>query len=135
MTEHYPGGCLCGAVRYHLEEMPRDGAFCHCQSCRRSSGAAFVPWGTVDLASFHTTSDRMMIAKTSEGVERGFCGDCGSTLTYRNSGRPTEIDITLVSLDDVNLIQPRMHIWVEDKLPWVTICDGLPQYEKVEGFA
>ena len=29
-------------------------------------------------------------------------------------GRPTEIDIALVSLDDINLIQPRMNRWGEN---------------------
>jgi len=135
MSEAFLGGCLCGAVRYRLDEVPGDCAFCHCQSCRKSSGAAFVPWGTVDLESFHSTHEKLTIAKTSEGVERGFCGNCGSTITYRNVGRPGEIDIALVSLDDETLARPRMHIWTEDKLPWVTISDGLPQYPTVEGFA
>jgi len=135
MSEHIAGGCLCGAVRYRLDEVPRECAFCHCRSCRKSSGAAFVPWGTVDLESFHLTLEKLSIAKTSEGVERGFCGLCGSTITYWNIGRPAEIDITLVSLDDETLARPRTHIWTEDKLPWVTISDGLPQYRKVDGFA
>jgi len=134
MTERYAGGCLCKSVRYRLDSIPRDTAFCHCESCRRIGGAAYVPWGTVDRESFNVTSGRLAIAKTSPNVERGYCRDCGSPLTYRNSGRPGEIDITLVSLDDAGLVSPGRHIWVVDKLPWVHISDGLPQYDQVEGY-
>ena len=42
-----------------------------------------------------------------------------------------EIDLTLVSFEDASPYAPRAHIWVEDKLPWVHIDDGLPQYAQV----
>jgi hypothetical protein len=29
-------------------------------------------------------------------------------------------------------LRPTMHIWVEDKLPWVKIGDDLPQYMREE---
>ena len=32
------------------------------------------------------------------------------------------------SMDDPNAIRPECHIWVSDKVEWVNIDDGLPQY-------
>jgi hypothetical protein len=61
-------------------------------------------------------------------VRRGFCGTCGSSLTYRNETRPAEVDVILTSLDEPALLVPAMHVWVADKLPWVHIDDGLPQH-------
>ena len=36
--------------------------------------------------------------------------------------------MTLATLDEAAQLAPRMHVWVADKLPWVTITDGLPQF-------
>ena len=54
-------------------------------------------------------------------------------MTYRHEARASDIDVTLATLDDAAAFRPEMHIWVQDKLPWVAIADGLPQYEKVRG--
>lgn len=90
-----------------------------------------MAWGTVDRAKFEITRGDLSLISTSKGVERGFCGNCGTTLTYRNELRDSEIDFTLVSLDEPGVMSPKVHIWVKDKLPWVQINDGLPQYQTV----
>ena len=66
--------------------------------------------------------------RSSGQVLRGFCAGCGTALTYRNEQRPEEIDLTLPSLDAAARFAPKMHVWVAEKLPWVQIADGLPQY-------
>jgi len=38
------GRCLCGAVRYECGAPISPAAFCHCESCRRASGAHAVAW-------------------------------------------------------------------------------------------
>ena len=38
------GGCLCGAVRYRISGSPLSSVNCHCESCRRASGAPAVAW-------------------------------------------------------------------------------------------
>jgi hypothetical protein len=49
---------------------------------------------------------------------------------YRHERRAADIDVTLASLDDACALAPTMHLWVSDKLPWVSISDGLPQFER-----
>ena len=125
------GRCLCGSVRYEASGAVRNLCFCHCESCRRGAGAAFVAWGTVDDGSFRVVAGRLTTVQSSPGVERGFCGACGSSITYRNAKRPAEVDFTLATLDEAAALAPRMHIWVQDKLPWVQITDGLTQHATV----
>src|SRR5207249_4523371 len=50
------GGCFCGAIRYRVNDAPRDVAHCHCGICRRTTGAPFVTWATFPAAAFVFTA-------------------------------------------------------------------------------
>lgn len=127
-TQH-AGGCLCGAVRYEITGAVSKPCFCHCASCRRATGAPMVPWGTVARDALRLTRGQLTEYRSSAQVWRGFCAHCGTSLTYRHEARSAEIDVTLVTLDDPARIAPQMHVWVNDRLPWVAIGDSLPRHE------
>jgi hypothetical protein len=127
----YLGRCFCGSIRYHARGAATHLCFCHCNSCRRAVGATPVPWGTFDRQQFSVVSGKLVELRSSPQVVRGFCGDCGTSITYRHEKRPEEIDVTLVTLDDPALLMPEIHIWVQDKLPWIAITDGRPQFDQV----
>ena len=124
----YLGGCLCAGVRYQASGTVSTLCFCHGASCRRASGAPMVSWGTFARANFRLTRGSLAEYRSSPAVTRGFCAACGTALTYRNDARAAEIDVTLATLDDPTLLAPQMHLWVGDKLPWVSIDDGRPQF-------
>ena len=129
MRDHvYAGGCLCGAVRYQLSGPVTALCFCHCASCRRATGAPMVPWGTFAREAVRITHGRLSEYRSSPQVWRGFCSRCGPSLSYRHEARAAEIDVTLATLDEATQLPPTMHVWVADKLPWVTMEDGLPQF-------
>jgi hypothetical protein len=127
-SQGYAGGCFCGAVRYEVSGAPRTLCYCHCESCRRVAGSPAVAWGTFERAGFRVTRGSLAELHSSPRVVRGFCARCGSCLTYSHEARSGEIDVTLASLDEAAQLAPRMHVWVADKLPWVRIEDGLPQF-------
>jgi hypothetical protein len=130
MTEkNYAGRCFCGAVGYEVSGAPRFLCYCHCESCRRAAGSPAVAWGTFGRSGFRVTRGRMKEFNSSPKVVRGFCADCGSCLTYSHQGRPGDIDVTLATLEEAANLAPTLHVWVGDKLPWVRIEDGLPQFE------
>ena len=124
----YDGGCLCGEVRYRARGEVTNLANCHCRSCRGSSGAPFVAWGTFRVASFEIVKGDPVPHRSSKHVERRFCGRCGTALTYLHDKRPEQIDVTLATLDDAKALRPLAHIWVSHKLPWLVLGDGLPQH-------
>jgi hypothetical protein len=36
--------------------------------------------------------------------------------------------VTVCSFDQPAILTPADHIWVEDRLPWIRLADGLPAY-------
>jgi hypothetical protein len=89
-----------------------------------------VAWATYPKDKVTTVAGSLTLVETSPGVTRGHCARCGTSITYEHVARPGEIDVTLASLGDPADLRPTVHIWVEDKVPWLKIDDGLPQYDK-----
>jgi hypothetical protein len=133
-TVSYPdeltGQCLCGAVRYRCEPPLSPPELCHCTSCRRASGAHALGWIAVKAEGLYFIGARPRLYGSSPGVERGFCGQCGTPLTYQQTRRPREIDLTLGSVDQLDRVAPRDHVWMEDAASWDRPADRLPQHAR-----
>jgi hypothetical protein len=130
-TRGYQGGCLCGAVRYRIDGPPDWSAHCHCRSCQKATGAAFTTWVGVKKANFAVTEGQLTICNSSRGVERGFCGKCGTSLTYVAEERwPGQISVLAPTLDNPNVAAPTAHVYVENQLAWVKLADGLPTHQQ-----
>lgn len=127
------GGCFCGNLRFEVAGPETYCCFCHCESCRKASGGAYVPWATFAKQAFRLTSGTLMLHESSPGVTRGHCPRCGTSVTYEHEGRPGQIDITLACFDDASGFRPRAHIWVGDKPAWISLDDGLPRYSRHAG--
>jgi len=126
----FAGGCHCGQVRFEAAGPAVNLCYCHCETCRRATGAPMVPWAGFARAQFVVLRGELTEYQSSAKVHRGFCAQCGASLTYRNDDYPSELDVTLSTLEDAALLVPEVHIWVQDKLPWVVIADGKPQFPR-----
>ncbi len=122
------GGCLCGQVRYAATGVPFHETACHCGQCRRATGAPFAAWFTVKRAELRWLGAAPQRFVSSVRAERGFCPQCGSSLTYEGRAHPDDIDLAMASLDAPDALAVKDHIYVADKLPWVRLADGVPQY-------
>jgi hypothetical protein len=65
---------------------------------------------------------------SSAALDRVFCKTCGTRLFSRRTNG-TVVGIALATFDDRNAFAPSEHIWVSDKMDWVRLDDGLPQYQ------
>src|SRR5205823_9627395 len=61
---------------------------------------------------------------------RSFAACCGTHLFFEENKDSDTIDVTIASLDDPAPFAPKKAIWLEDKLPWVTIDESLPSFPK-----
>ncbi|HEX6246195.1 MAG TPA: GFA family protein [Polyangiales bacterium] len=123
------GGCLCGAVRYTLRETPRLVTLCHCAMCRRSVGAQSVTWATLPRAAVELLGEeRLTWHRSSSRAQRAFCGACGSSLLFAAEAFPDELDVTVGTLDAPHACPPTCHIFVPDKVAWVSLEPELPRH-------
>jgi hypothetical protein len=122
------GGCFCGAVRYAIEGAIKRTTNCHCQHCRRTSGAPFLTWITVDTDRLRIVAGAPARYTSRPGVTRQCCAACGTQLTYHTDEDTDVIDVTACSLDSLEGITPEDHLWCDRMVPYLKLADGLPRY-------
>lgn len=123
----YHGGCRCGAVRYVAKGAPLNVRVCHCRTCQKATGSAFLVRAVFAKAVVEV-SGRVERSASSPRLNRSFCPKCGAPLFAEPLDRPQFLAVTTASLDDPGALPPEMHIWVEDKVDWLKLDDGLPQF-------
>ncbi len=129
-AEKLTGGCLCGAVRYEVTAPLQGAEYCHCRMCQKASGAPVATWTWVPLENFSYSKGEPVAYQSSRKSIRFFCGTCGSQLTARAAEAPTEMVISLATLDNPEVIKPEYHIWTSSQSSWFKIADNLPRHEE-----
>jgi hypothetical protein len=129
-TKILEGGCLCGAIRYRIASQPTDVNYCHCGQCRRHSGAPVAAFATFPAADVVWTQGHPRLFESSDIGRRGFCPDCGTSLTWHGVKSPHEVDIGVGTFDDASSFTPKDHIWTESAISWLHIDDALPRYKR-----
>ncbi|MCP4274343.1 MAG: GFA family protein [Gammaproteobacteria bacterium] len=124
------GGCLCGAIRYSISAPPFEAEYCHCHTCQKSVGSVVVSWVDFYTNQFSWTAGMPAEYQSSENVMRGFCSDCGTSLSFCDSRYPEYITLTTASLDDPDLFEPTYHIYHDSKVKWLTIDDNCDRFTK-----
>ena len=122
------GGCLCGAVKFEVDEISKDYRACHCTACRKVSGHFW--------SASHVPGDKFRLTKTrglrwfqsSNWAERGFCRECGSSLFFRLHDHDG-LEVAPGALDAPTGTKLSGHIFVADKGDYYDLNDGLPQWE------
>lgn len=115
------GGCLCGAVRFEAGGNPELVAACHCDSCRRHTGAPVAVYADFLRDRIRYSGRRPAEFESSPGAWRGFCGDCGSTLYFRGDARPGMIHLHIGSFDPGHGLVPVAEENVGDQLAWISV--------------
>ncbi len=125
------GQCLCGAVRYEIDNEPAITGVCHCKNCQRQAGSAFSTLAGVPKTEFSLVSGEPKLYRdgdTESGneVERYFCGDCGSPIYSVIPGAPDDLYLKTGTLDDTGTFKPQFHAWCDSKQNWVVLEEGVP---------
>ena len=129
----FSGGCLCGSIKYEVASDPVRMVNCHCDDCRRNTGAAFATNIFVEaddvtiiqgnVTQFEHTADSG-IARVKE-----FCSNCGSQLFGHVPSRPGMKTVKVGSIDDANFVRPTANLYISRALPYSHISDDLDNFD------
>lgn len=125
LTPPFTGRCLCGAVTWRSDAAPLWENHCHCESCRRATGSGATSFVGVADGTWAWTGAPPSVFSSSPGVQRFFCGTCGSPMAYRNAAIPGEMHFHAGTLDDPAAFEPTAHDHADEMLPWMAFSDGL----------
>ena len=102
----YTVGCLCGAVRYKVIGEPVRVANCHCNNCRKVTGASFATNALVKEEDLVTesgvTNSYQHKLDSGNMITKKFCPECGSQIFSNGTGSPGVVGIKFESIDDAN---------------------------------
>ena len=127
----FNGGCMCGAVRYQAEGLPSRVLHCHCESCRGHTGAPMATLAVFKADQVTFSGEPRKPYASAPGVERAFCGLCGSSLTWEtvfgDEGALCAIHIS--TFDTPEELPPTGHSFYTERIPWFESADHLPRHE------
>jgi hypothetical protein len=130
------GGCHCGHIRYEVSGASIWKAHCYCDSCTRVAGAPVVAWAGIQKSRFRVLRGSISIYESSSGVLRGFCRECGTSLTYQKdpskiAGAQDHVFIATRTLDDPNAFPPDEHVYYSERVEWLNVEDARPHHERL----
>jgi hypothetical protein len=131
------GGCQCGAVRFRIDGEIRRASVCHCRMCQKAFGAPFGAFASIRSADVAWTRGSRKTFQSSTGVARGFCGDCGTPLTFEAAVGGETMGLAIAAFDDPSAIRPVRQLSLESRIAWLDDLDGLrgPTAEEQAGMA
>ena len=128
------GGCLCGAVRYALDDGFRLNPYaCHCTECQTRTGSAFSLHMLFMLADLDISGDLDVAEYTqpSGANARIFgCSKCKARIYAVNNTREGMGSLRCGTLDDSASVVPAAHLWVKSKQAWIGLPDDAKRAEE-----
>jgi hypothetical protein len=132
MTGKREGGCSCGGVRYRVTPEPLFVHCCHCLSCQRQTGSAFVINLLIEAGYVEVLTGEpqpVSVPRDDGSKQRIFrCPGCQIAL-FSEYGRPEVLFVRGGTLDEPGSVAPDVHIYTRSKLPWVALPESVPAFE------
>lgn len=129
------GSCACGAVTWSSTAKSTSSNYCYCTFCRKIAGAPALLFMRLPAASVSFKSASMKTVKLSKYADRGFCGECGSSMTMVYVKRQEVVYLSVGSIDEEGSEEgfyggPNRHIYTRECPKWFKLPeDGLERQE------
>lgn len=135
MARILTGECLCGSVKFSLEDNFKAFYQCHCKQCQQLTGTAFAsnlftaPDNIKWLAGQENT---ISYEYESRGFSKSFCKTCGSALPVINKSK-TSLLVPAGSLNELPDLKPQANIFTAEEACWLKAgqtakgCVGFPE--------
>lgn len=132
-TDSLTGGCMCGAVRYETTGKPFVVLHCHCNSCRKHNGGPIVTLAGFKTEQVKFSGDNRKLYASSPDVNRAFCGECGTPLTWEGDDDDLGpiVEFHISTFDHPDVLKPTMHVFYPERISWFDVADNLPRYQGI----
>jgi hypothetical protein len=124
------GGCLCGGIRFEVDEAPESASYCHCTRCQRRTGTAASAQARVPAGALRVVQGEELVREWAppDGWPKCFCSACGSALWSRDP-EGSIFGVRLGAFDSDPEVRPAYRQYVAYAAAWEEIPDdGLPRF-------
>lgn len=127
------GACLCKTLQYSIEGEIVTTANCHCNTCKKSTGAAFQTVAVIrkKCLRFIKDADELQSYEISEKASKHFCGQCGTPIYNTHKDFPGFAMIHIGSLDEPCRLTPSTNFFCLRMLPWVNKIEQLENIDQL----
>ncbi len=125
------GSCLCGSVRYEVDEPFDHFLYCHCSRCRKATGTAHAANAVVKREAFRWLDGETLVARydlpsAARGFASAFCRQCGAPMPHvTRSG--LRVIVPAGSLNETPGTRPAGHAHWASRAGWYEDGGGLPK--------
>jgi hypothetical protein len=135
MSEVISGSCLCGAVKFCIENTFKRFYLCHCTQCQKITGSAHVAHLFTEPNNIQWLCGEGLIKRfeyPGRNFTKNFCIECGSGLPFINKSGKALV-VPAGSLDGVPNINPSANIFWDERAVWYDAgvsakqCAGFPE--------
>ncbi len=132
MTTAITGGCFCKTIQYRIYAPIAMAVNCHCNACKKASGAAFSSLAIIREKRFEIVSglDDLTKFQLGDSLTKHFCRYCGTPVFNLNGRYPGRCMVSIGSLDNPSIVSPSANIHCENTLNWVRLDSETKNFEK-----
>lgn len=126
------GSCLCGQLHYHGDTKIMGAMSCHCDACRKATGAALSTNLFVADADFDIQGETLEYEHKSDSgstMTKINCAKCGSPVLGRNTNRPGGLVLRAGSVNQKDLIKPSGYVYCGQAIPSTAMDPALKQFK------
>ncbi len=131
--EGFTGRCLCRAITYKSHTAPLKTFNCHCEDCRRCSGAPHltnIHVKEADLSIKGALKSYIHQSESGNKITKKFYKHCGCQMFSFNEGKPGLVRVRAGTVNELDIVKPQVDVWVSKKIPSIKIDEILDQFQK-----
>ena len=131
--EKFTGSCLCRAITYKSNSAPLRTFNCHCEDCRKCSGAPYLTnifVKEVDLDIQGTLNSYIHQSESGNKITKKFCKICGCQLFSFNEGRPGLVRIHAGTVNELEVVKPQGDVWISKRIPSIKLDETSDKFQK-----
>lgn len=126
MTLPLDGGCICGQLRYRVNDTPLAVLMCHCRNCQQRTGSAFSLSMLTFRKDFATSGETLWrdLPGGSGALHRQhICPQCFTRTHTEMLAHPDIINVRPGTLDNPAVATPIAQVWTSLAHPWAIAPD------------